>query len=50
MRLLKWWDWDKANGEEGGVDGQKEDGQGYRNSVRERVLKEAVKVERPTLH
>ncbi|KAL1963056.1 hypothetical protein VTN77DRAFT_8702 [Rasamsonia byssochlamydoides] len=40
MRLLKWWEWDRDD-EEGGPD--------YRRSVRERVVKEAVKLERPVL-
>lgn len=44
MRLLKWWEWDRDDGSEEG------DGPGgYRKSVRERVLKNAVKLERPAL-
>jgi inner membrane protease subunit 2 len=50
MRLLKWWEWDHAsNGEENGADALKDHGQGFRNSVADRVLKEAVKVESPSL-
>jgi len=37
MRMLKWWEWDKAQGQDSG------------KLVRERVFKEAVKVERPYL-
>lgn len=42
MRLLKWWEWDR--------DDDSSDGSaGYRKSVRDRVVKNAVKLERPTL-
>jgi inner membrane protease subunit 2 len=50
MRLLKWWEWDHASdGGENGTDALKDHGQGFRNSVADRVLKEAVKVESPSL-
>ena len=49
-RLLRWWEWDRTNPEAGsGVDLVRERGEGYRNSVRERVVKEAIKVDRPSL-
>jgi mitochondrial inner membrane protease subunit 2 len=46
MRRLKWWEWDKDNETDSG---QKEGGPEYRKPVRERVLKEAVKLEAPFL-
>lgn len=51
MRLLKWWEWDRPESEgESGVDMKKENGHGgSRTSVRERVIKQAVQVERPAL-
>jgi inner membrane protease subunit 2 len=48
MRQLKWWDWDKPYDNETGSDTQKDLGEGYRDSVRNRVIKDAVK-EAPTL-
>lgn len=47
MRRLKWWDWDKPFDNQAGADTEKELGEGYRESVRNRVIKEASKVEAP---
>lgn len=47
MRLLKWWEWDQPAEAQTGSDALKEHGEGYRNSVRERVVKGAVKIEAP---
>lgn len=46
MRWLNWMDW-----EEGKVDGSLDHGSGtgYRQNVRDRVLKEAVRLEQPTI-
>lgn len=38
MRMLKWWEWDKAQDQDKG------------KLVRDRVFKEAVAVERPSLN
>ncbi|OXV05850.1 hypothetical protein Egran_06384 [Elaphomyces granulatus] len=54
MRTLKWWQWDKAQDQDNGDskeanDGGNNDARQYGKLVRERVFKEAVKVERPYL-
>lgn len=47
MRRLKWWDWDKPFDNQAGANTDKELGEGYRESVRNRVTKDASKVEAP---
>lgn len=49
MRLLKWWEWDPPAEAQAGSDSQKEAGEAYRSSVRDRVVKQAVKIEVPGL-
>jgi inner membrane protease subunit 2 len=49
MRLLKWWHWDPPAEVQAGPDTQREMGEGYRSSVRDRVVKQAVKIEVPGL-
>jgi inner membrane protease subunit 2 len=49
MRLLKWWEWDPPAEAQADSDSQKEMGEGYRSSVRDRVVKQAVKIEVPGL-
>lgn len=54
MRTLKWWEWDKAQDQDNGDskeanDGRNNDARQYGKLVRERVFKEAVKVEKPYL-
>lgn len=49
MRRLKWWEWDPPAEARTGSDTQKELGEGYRSSVRDRVVKQAVKIEVPGL-
>ncbi|EED19414.1 mitochondrial inner membrane protease subunit Imp2, putative [Talaromyces stipitatus ATCC 10500] len=49
MRRLKWWEWDPPAEAKSGSDTQKELGEGYRSSVRDRVVKQAVKIEVPGL-
>lgn len=48
LRWLKWSDWERGV-LEGGDEQQGNLGTDYRKGVRERVLKEAVKLERPLL-
>lgn len=55
MRLLKWWEWEQQKQQSAEAetetqttsDVQKELGEGYRTSVRDRVIKQAVKIEAP---
>jgi hypothetical protein len=47
MRLLKWWEWEGPTEKQTGSDGQKELGEGYRSSARNRVVEDAVKIEIP---
>jgi mitochondrial inner membrane protease subunit 2 len=48
MRRLKWWEWENpTEAAQTDSDSQKELGEGYRSSVRDRVVKEAVKIEAP---
>lgn len=49
MRRLKWWDWENPFDKQvdAGADAQKNIGGGQRDSVRNRVIKDAVKVEEP---
>ncbi|KAH8694992.1 putative mitochondrial inner membrane protease subunit Imp2 [Talaromyces proteolyticus] len=47
MRFLKWQDWDKPIEEKENDNAQKTPEEGYRSSVRNRVVKEAVKIEAP---
>ena len=43
--MLRWWDWE--NGGDNGISDEREST--YGTAVRERVLKEAVKLEKPVL-
>jgi inner membrane protease subunit 2 len=49
MRLLKWWEWDPPAEAQADSHMQKEMGEGYRSSVKDRVVKQAVKIEVPSL-
>jgi len=49
MRLLKWWEWDNDD-DDNNTDGEGSGGgKRYGSAVRERVVKGAVKLERPVI-
>lgn len=49
MRLLKWWEWDPPAETQADSGAQKEMGEEYGSTVRDRVVKQAVKIEVPGL-